>query len=46
MQIKEDENSNVAWFEKEKAIEASTEPWFQERIYRKLNDKLQNVIIL
>lgn len=46
LQIKEDENSNVAWFEKEEAIEASTEPWFQEHIYRKLNDKLQNVIIL
>ena len=46
LQVKDDENSNVAWFEKEKAIEASTEPWFQERIYRKLNDKLQNVIIL
>ena len=46
LQVKDDENSNVAWFEKEKAIEASTEPWFQECIYRKLNDKLQNVIIL
>ena len=40
LQIKEDENSNVAWFEKEEAIKASTEPWFREHIYRKLNDKL------
>ena len=41
LQIKPDENSGVAWFSPEKAIEASTEPWFQARIYRKLNDRLQ-----
>lgn len=39
-QIKADENSGVGWFGLEEAIERSTEPWFQERIYRKLNDKL------
>ena len=38
--IKEDENSGVRWFSLEGAIAASTEPWFQKRIYRKLNDKL------
>ena len=41
LSIKKDENSGVAWFTPEKAVEASTEPWFQEHIYRKLNAKLQ-----
>ena len=41
LHIKADENSGVAWFPLEKAIEASTEPWFQERIYRKLNERLR-----
>ena len=40
LHIKEDENSNVAWFSPEDAIKASSEPWFQEHIYRKLNDRL------
>ena len=40
LHIKEDENSNVAWFTLEDAVAASTEPWFQEHIYRKLNEKL------
>lgn len=35
LKIKEDENSNVGWFSPEEAIAASTEPWFQEHIYRK-----------
>lgn len=39
---KEDENSGVGWFSLEGAIEASTEPWFQEHIYSKLNAKLEN----
>ena len=34
------ENSAVQWFTLEDALRASTEPWFVERIYRKLNDKL------
>ena len=38
---KADENKGVAWFEKEEAVQKSTEPWFQARIYRKLNDKLE-----
>ncbi|MDD2970910.1 MAG: NUDIX hydrolase [Lachnospiraceae bacterium] len=40
LEIKPDENSGVAWFTLVDAIEASTEPWFQEHIYRKLNEKL------
>lgn len=40
LHIKEDENSNVAWFLLEEAVAASTEPWFQEHIYCKLNEKL------
>lgn len=37
---KPDENSGVGWFTLEDAVEASSEPWFRERIYRKLNRKL------
>jgi len=40
LHIKADENSSVAWFRLEEAVLASTEPWFQERIYKKLNEKL------
>lgn len=38
--IKEDENSNIAWFEKDEAIYKSSEIWFKENIYKKLNQKL------
>lgn len=37
---KPDENSAVGWFGLEEAVAASTEPWFRERIYKKLNAKL------
>ena len=37
---KEDENSAVAWFSLEEAVQASCEPWFRARIYSKLNEKL------
>lgn len=40
--VKPDENSGVGWFELEKAVAASTEPWFQDRIYSKLNEKLKD----
>lgn len=40
LSVKEDENSDVAWFSLEDAVEASTEPWFREHIYSKLNAKL------
>ena len=38
---KEDENSCVGWFSLEEAIAASSEPWFRERVYSKLNAKLR-----
>ena len=37
---KPDENSRVGWFSSADAVAASSEPWFRERIYTKLNDKL------
>ncbi len=42
---KEDENSGAAWFALEDAISASNEPWFRERIYSKLNEKLSGVTL-
>ena len=36
-----EENSGVAWFSLEEALAVSTEPWFVERIYKKLNAKLE-----
>ena len=41
LQVKEDENSGVAWFGLREAVEASSEPWFRERVYGKLNEKLR-----
>ena len=40
LHICREENSGVAWFALEDALKASTEPWFVERIYKKLNGKL------
>ena len=37
---KEDENRGVRWFSPEGAVAASSEPWFREHIYSKLNEKL------
>ena len=37
---KPDENSRVGWFSPAEAAAASSEPWFRERIYGKLNAKL------
>ena len=37
---KPDENSRVGWFSPADAVAASSEPWFREWIYTKLNDKL------
>lgn len=42
LQEKPDENSGVAWFGLDEAVAASSEPWFQERIYKKLNEKLRS----
>lgn len=39
--IKEDENKDVKWFTLDEALKASTEPWFVNHIYKKLNDKLK-----
>lgn len=40
--IKEDENSGVAWFAPEEALERSTEPWFVDRVYKKLIEKMNH----
>lgn len=40
VRCKPDENSQVGWFGLEEAVAASTEPWFQKRVYHKLNAKL------
>ena len=40
VRCKPDENSRVGWFTLEGAVEASSEPWFRQRVYRKLNEKL------
>lgn len=41
LRIKEDENSGVRWFGLDEAVERSSEEWFKERIYPKLNEKLK-----
>ena len=43
LQICREENSGVAWFSLEDALDVSTEPWFVERIYKKLNEKLKTI---
>lgn len=43
LRIKPDENSGVAWFLLDEAIEASTETWFQKNVYPKLNEKLKEI---
>ncbi|MBQ9196479.1 MAG: NUDIX hydrolase [Clostridia bacterium] len=40
--VKPDENSAVGWFLPEEAVRASSEPWFRENIYAKLNEKLKS----
>lgn len=40
LHMKPDENSGVSWFTPQGAVEASTEDWFKQRIYPKLNEKL------
>lgn len=41
LHVKEDENSGVAWFAPEEAVAKSSEKWFREHIYSKLNEKLR-----
>lgn len=43
LKVKPDENSGVKWFSLEGAIEACSEPWMIERIYKKLNAKLETI---
>lgn len=40
LRSKPDENSAVGWMGLSQALEASDEPWFRDRIYKKLNEKL------
>lgn len=40
---KPDENQAVGWFPLEEVYERSTEPWFVEHIYKKLNEKLKTI---
>lgn len=37
--VKEDENQAVKWFTFKEALEASTEPWMVEHVYKKLVEK-------
>ena len=43
LRVCEAENTGVAWFSLTDALAASTEPWFVERIYKKLNEKLKSI---
>ena len=43
LHFKADENSGVAWFSPEEALEKSTEPWFVERVYTKLLEKMKDM---
>lgn len=45
LSIKPDENSGVAWFGLDKAVASSSEKWFREHIYNKLNMKLQRFLV-
>ena len=40
LRVKADENSAVAWFSPETAIEACSEPWMRP-VYRRLNERMQ-----
>ena len=40
LRIKKDENSAVAWISLNEVTSRSSEPWFNEHIYNKLNEKL------
>lgn len=43
VRIKADENSGVAWFTPGEALQKSTEPWFVERVYGKLVEKVKRI---
>lgn len=42
LKIKEDENKGVMWVNIEDVEEVSNEDWIREKIYRKLNEKLES----
>ena len=42
--VREGENSGVSWFLLDEAVRASSEPWFREHIYSKLNMKLARLM--
>ena len=44
LKIKPDENSNVSWFNIDEVVDKSSEKWFKENIYSKLNEKLKEYI--
>ena len=44
LKIKPDENSNVSWFNIDYVVDKSSEKWFKENIYSKLNEKLKEYI--
>lgn len=43
LRVCEEENSGVRWFSPDEALSASTEPWFVERIYKKLIEKAAQI---
>lgn len=43
IRIKEDENSMIGWLDVEEIAEKSTESWFVERIYSKLEKKVEQL---
>ena len=44
LRVKEDEQSDLAWFPFRDAPGASSEAWFRDRIYAKLNAKLEREV--
>lgn len=42
LRVKADENSAVAWFAPEEAIQACSEPWMRP-VYRRLNERMKNL---
>lgn len=44
LKVKPDENKAVDWFSPEEAIAHSTEAWFKNNIYNKLNEKMKRYL--
>lgn len=43
LKVKPDENSAVRWFLSEEIYKRSTEPWFIDRVYRKIIERIPHV---